>query len=127
MVRQSEPDGQARGPAENTGPRFGRAAPAWPADSRQARKVIGSGVEVGREWELADRLRREMVAGLLERGELSPRWRAAFESVARHGFIPDTIWRLDRRITDGPDLVPVHRGENPAAWLAEAYANAASP
>jgi protein-L-isoaspartate(D-aspartate) O-methyltransferase len=64
-----------------------------------------------------------MVAGLLERGELSPPWREAFDHVARHEFIPDTMWQLDRRITDGPDLVPVGRAQDPGAWLVEAYKN----
>ena len=68
-----------------------------------------------------------MVAGLLKRGELSPPWREAFDHVARHEFIPDTMWRLDRRITDGPDLVPVGRAQDPEAWLVEAYKNVGVP
>ncbi|MGH3722131.1 MAG: hypothetical protein ACRDRI_25480 [Pseudonocardiaceae bacterium] len=66
-------------------------------------------------------LRREMVAGLVQRSELSLAWRPAVEQVARHWFIPDTVWRLDDDLV-GPDLVPLHRAHDPAGWLADAYA-----
>jgi protein-L-isoaspartate(D-aspartate) O-methyltransferase len=66
-----------------------------------------------------------MVAGLLERGELTPRWRPAFESVPRHRYIPDTVYEELDESVDGPDLLPLHRADDPERWLAIAYANSA--
>jgi protein-L-isoaspartate O-methyltransferase len=72
----------------------------------------------------AERARRKLVAGLVQRGGLSPRWRPAFEHVARHAFLPDTTYRLDRSVPAGtPDLVPLRRSEDPGGWLARAYAD----
>jgi protein-L-isoaspartate(D-aspartate) O-methyltransferase len=70
----------------------------------------------------ADSLRAEMVAGLIERGELSSDWRAAFEEVPRHWFIPDRVWRHAPNAGGAPDLVPVDRAEDPTGWLAMSYA-----
>jgi hypothetical protein len=39
----------------------------------------------------ADTLRRRMVEGLVERGELDEQWRAAFAEVLRHWSVPDFI------------------------------------
>jgi len=65
-----------------------------------------------------------MVTALVERGELSPEWRPAFEQVARHRFIPDIVYRHDES-AGGPDLLPVRRADDPEGWLARAYANSA--
>jgi protein-L-isoaspartate(D-aspartate) O-methyltransferase len=71
----------------------------------------------------ADTLRSVMVAGLVERGELSAPWREVFDTVPRHWFIPDRVWRQDE-CHDGPsDLVPVDRASDPGCWAAMAYAN----
>lgn len=52
---------------------------------------------------------------LSARGDLTPDWRPSFLAVPRKQFIPDTVWRQDMdRI--GPDLVPVHRGDDPDRW-----------
>jgi protein-L-isoaspartate(D-aspartate) O-methyltransferase len=54
---------------------------------------------------------------LIASGHLSPDWRPSFLAVPREAFIPDTIWRPDATKT-GPDLVPVHRAEQPEQWRA---------
>lgn len=63
-----------------------------------------------------------MVAGLVERGELTPPWRPAMEQVARHRFVPDLVWEEDDSV-DGPDLLPLRRADDPDRWLRGAYAN----
>ncbi|WP_156994228.1 rRNA adenine N-6-methyltransferase family protein [Pseudonocardia acaciae] len=68
------------------------------------------------------RLRRAMVAALLERGDLTPAWQPAFEDVARHRFIPDVVWQHDQD-TPGADLLPLRRADDPGGWLAAAYAD----
>lgn len=74
----------------------------------------------------ASRLRQELVAGLVEQGAVSPGWRQAFEDVARHEFLPDTIYQLDRSVPAGePDLVPLRRSEDPDRWLSRAYTDSA--
>ena len=65
-----------------------------------------------------------MVEGLARRGELDPRWRAAFTEVPRHEFIPELVWRHDRDAGAPCDLVPVRRRDDPQLWLERAYANA---
>jgi protein-L-isoaspartate(D-aspartate) O-methyltransferase len=62
-----------------------------------------------------------MIAGLIERGELAPDWRTAFEEVPRDWFIPDRVWRHDPG-GGALDLVPLDRRADPAAWLAMSYA-----
>jgi protein-L-isoaspartate(D-aspartate) O-methyltransferase len=57
---------------------------------------------------------------LASSGELRPVWSGAFAAVARHRFIPDTIW-----LTDHDGLAPLHRRENPQEWMQRAYASAA--
>jgi len=52
---------------------------------------------------------------LIASGHLSPDWRPSFLAVPREAFIPDTIWSPDTTKT-GPDLVPVHRDEQPEQW-----------
>ncbi|WP_018656023.1 methyltransferase domain-containing protein [Actinomadura flavalba] len=66
----------------------------------------------------AERLAARMIAGLTESGELAPEWRGAFEKVARHQFIPDTVW-----VEDGRGLAPVRREEDETAWLELCYAD----
>jgi protein-L-isoaspartate(D-aspartate) O-methyltransferase len=70
-----------------------------------------------------DQARRAMIEGLIARGELTPQWDPAFEAVPRHEFIPDTVYRFVPD-SDGPDLLPLRRADDPAAWLEIAYANA---
>lgn len=60
-----------------------------------------------------------LVAALAESGDLTPEWEGAFRTVARHRFVPDTVW-----IEDGDDLTPVRRADDPEAWLGLCYANA---
>ncbi|QXJ26493.1 methyltransferase domain-containing protein [Actinomadura graeca] len=61
-----------------------------------------------------------MVGDLADSGALHPDWRAAFEAVPRHRFIPDTVWveKEDR-------LTPVHRADGEQAWLELCYSNEA--
>jgi protein-L-isoaspartate(D-aspartate) O-methyltransferase len=59
-----------------------------------------------------------LVAVLAESGDLAPEWEGAFRTVARHRFIPDTVW-----VEDGDDLTPVRRADDPEAWLGLCYAN----
>jgi protein-L-isoaspartate(D-aspartate) O-methyltransferase len=62
-----------------------------------------------------------MVADLIASGELVEQWREAFASVPRHVFIPEVVWWENEDI-DGPaDLVPLHRADDPDAWLERAY------
>lgn len=62
----------------------------------------------------------DLVKDLSARGVLSPEWRAAFASVRRDVFLPDTVWQVD-----GDGLVPLRRADDPAGWLDAAYADAA--
>lgn len=61
-----------------------------------------------------------MLDRLTASGEVTPVWSGAFAAVARHRFIPDTIW-----ITDSAGLVPLHRRDDPHEWLRRVYAPAA--
>ncbi|MGI5207305.1 hypothetical protein ACQEU6_37725 [Spirillospora sp. CA-108201] len=61
-------------------------------------------------------LSERLVSELTGAGDLTPEWRAAFEKVARHRFIPDRVW-----VQDGGLLVPVDRGADEAAWLELCY------
>jgi protein-L-isoaspartate(D-aspartate) O-methyltransferase len=70
-------------------------------------------------------LHRAMLDELTERGELSSDWEDAFAAVPRHVFLPDTVWWQDEKIDGAVDLVPLHRGEEPEAWIAMAYSNQA--
>jgi methyltransferase of ATP-grasp peptide maturase system len=63
-----------------------------------------------------DQLLARLVSELTDSGELAPAWRDAVAAVPRHVFIPDTIWR-----NDDQGLVPLHRAEDPQAWLERAY------
>jgi protein-L-isoaspartate(D-aspartate) O-methyltransferase len=72
----------------------------------------------------AEVLRQRMVEGLVQRGELDERWRAAFSEVPRHAFIPELVWHQDRDAGSHCDLVPLRRREDPQRWLERAYANA---
>jgi len=91
---------------------------------------IGSaGAETGRadngcDIDRAAELRAAMVADLLQRGALTSVWRPAVEHVARHRFIPDTIWTHDDASLSDRDLVPVCRARHTERWLTAAYADA---
>ncbi|MFF4240968.1 methyltransferase domain-containing protein [Actinomadura geliboluensis] len=61
-----------------------------------------------------------LIGVLTEAGDLVPEWRGPFEAVARHRFVPDTVW-----VEDGDLLVPVDRADDEAAWLKLCYANEA--
>jgi protein-L-isoaspartate(D-aspartate) O-methyltransferase len=63
-------------------------------------------------------LSARLVTELTEAGDLTPQWRGPFEAVARHRFIPDTVW-----VEDGDRLVPVDRADDEGAWLELCYAN----
>jgi protein-L-isoaspartate(D-aspartate) O-methyltransferase len=60
---------------------------------------------------------QRLLDDLTASGKLTLPWRAAFAAVARHQFIPDTIWDD----SDG-ELVPLRRAEDPDRWLDAAYA-----
>jgi protein-L-isoaspartate O-methyltransferase len=62
----------------------------------------------------------QMLDRLTASGELTPGWSGAFAVVARHRFIPDTIW-----VTNRDGLVPLHRRDDPPEWMRRAYASAA--
>lgn len=51
-------------------------------------------------------------------------WRGALETVPRHSFLPPTVWVRNPE-PGGPARVPLHRDEDPEAWLAVAYGDAA--
>jgi protein-L-isoaspartate(D-aspartate) O-methyltransferase len=63
-------------------------------------------------------LLRRMVDDLATCGVLEAEWREAFLAVPRHAFIPDLVWRQERR-----ELVPLHRDDDPSRWLQLAYAS----
>lgn len=70
-------------------------------------------------------LLRGLVDDLTTRGVLAPEWCAAFGSVPRHLFIPDTVWEADEDTDDVHDLLPLHRADDPQRWLELAYRNRA--
>ena len=63
-----------------------------------------------------------MVAGLVATGALDETWRAAFEQVPRHLFIPEVLWLLDRQA--GGRLRPFCREDDQTRWLELAYRDA---
>ncbi|MGH3795502.1 MAG: methyltransferase domain-containing protein [Pseudonocardiaceae bacterium] len=63
---------------------------------------------------------RDLVAWLIDSGELVSDWREAFAAVPRHRFIPDTIW-----VDDRAGLVPLRRAADPLEWMRHAYGPAA--
>lgn len=63
-------------------------------------------------------LSARLITELAEAGDLTPDWRGPFDKVARHLFVPDTVW-----VQDGDRLVPVERADDEAAWLELCYAN----
>lgn len=65
----------------------------------------------------ATSLLRQLVSELAADGDLTAGWRHAFETVPRHLFIPDLVWREER------SLIPLHRSDDPTTWLTLAYAN----
>lgn len=71
-------------------------------------------------------LRQRLVDHLVAIGLLDQRWRPSFADVPRHAFIPDTVWR--QVVTDDdadvtPLLAPMHRADDPTAWLEHVYRN----
>lgn len=54
-------------------------------------------------------------------GVLAAEWVAAFRSVPRHLFVPDTVWWRDPQVAGMHDLVPLTRRSDPQTWLAMAY------
>ncbi|MPZ66812.1 MAG: methyltransferase domain-containing protein [Pseudonocardiaceae bacterium] len=68
----------------------------------------------------SESLSRQLLDQLTDSNELTPAWRDAFASVPRQVFIPDTIWR-----NDGDGLVPLHRTEDPQAWMQRAWGDRA--
>lgn len=70
----------------------------------------------------AERRRADLIAELSAAGSLDDAWRPAFEQVARHEFLPDTIWIVDR--ATGGRLRPLHRDDEPDGWLDRAYRDA---
>ena len=68
----------------------------------------------------AAELSARLIGELTEAGDVTPDWRGSFETVARHRFIPDTVW-----VEDGDRLLPVDRADDEAAWLELCYANEA--
>ncbi len=64
----------------------------------------------------AETLHRQLVEELVAAGTLTEGWRAAFEAVPRHAFIPDLTWHHGRA-----GLVPRRRAEDPDTWLWDAY------
>jgi protein-L-isoaspartate O-methyltransferase len=65
--------------------------------------------------------RARLVAELVTAGSLDDDWRAAFEQVPRHLFIPDTVWQVSD--ADGGRLMPLQRDDAPDTWLELAYRN----
>jgi protein-L-isoaspartate(D-aspartate) O-methyltransferase len=66
-----------------------------------------------------DALNRRLVDELAAAGALPVRWRAAFLATPRHLFVPAAVWD---RANDGT-LTARHCDDDPAGWLATAYAN----
>lgn len=64
----------------------------------------------------AEILHRQLVEKLVAAGTVTEDWRAAFETVPRHTFIPDLIWHYSEA-----GLVPRHRADDPDGWLSAAY------
>ncbi|MGH3913993.1 MAG: methyltransferase domain-containing protein [Pseudonocardiaceae bacterium] len=68
----------------------------------------------------AEQLRAGLVAELAAAGTLTEDWRAAFEAVPRHVFIPDITWH--QGTANGKwGLIPRHRADDPDGWLATVY------
>jgi protein-L-isoaspartate(D-aspartate) O-methyltransferase len=65
---------------------------------------------------MVDRLSADHLAGWA--AQVAP-WLPALATVPRHAFIPDTVWVKNPR--HWPTLLPLHRGDDPARWLALAY------
>jgi methyltransferase of ATP-grasp peptide maturase system len=62
-------------------------------------------------------LHQRLLADLAASGKLTPPWRDAFAKVARHQFIPDTVWE-----DSSGELVPLRRADDPDRWWDAAYA-----
>jgi protein-L-isoaspartate(D-aspartate) O-methyltransferase len=62
-------------------------------------------------------LHQRLLDDLAASGKLTPPWRDAFAKVARHQFIPDTVWE-----DSSGELVPLRRADDPDRWWDAAYA-----
>ncbi|MGH4008514.1 MAG: methyltransferase domain-containing protein [Pseudonocardiaceae bacterium] len=76
------------------------------------------------DWDV---LRRRMVEAVGADGQVSAwpeflSWREALGAVARHEFIPDTVWV--EHSDPPPTLVALHREQDPQRWLQMVYAAA---
>jgi protein-L-isoaspartate O-methyltransferase len=65
--------------------------------------------------------RARLVTDLVAAGSLGDDWRAGFEQVPRHLFIPDVVWRVSA--ADGGRLMPLSRDADPDMWFEMAYRN----
>ena len=65
-------------------------------------------------------LHRRLVEELVAAGTLAEDWRAAFEAVPRHAFIPDLTWQHGT-VNGRSGLIPRHRVDDPDGWLSAAY------
>jgi protein-L-isoaspartate(D-aspartate) O-methyltransferase len=65
-------------------------------------------------------LHRRLVEELVAAGTLTDDWRAAFEAVPRHAFIPDLTWH-NGTVNGTWGLLPRRRADDPADWLSAAY------
>lgn len=88
-------------------------ARAWKTRAKRSRTRRGRRSREARQEMInpGDRLRC-LVDKLTASGELTDGWRAAFLSVPRHMFIPETIWR-----DNGTALVPLRRADDPSPPL----------
>jgi protein-L-isoaspartate O-methyltransferase len=68
----------------------------------------------------AETLHRRLVEELVAAGTVADDWRAAFEAVPRHAFIPDLTWH-DGTANGRWGLIPRHRADDPDGWLLAAY------
>ncbi len=65
-------------------------------------------------------LHLRLVEELVAAGTLPKDWRASFEAIPRHAFVPDLIWRYGT--SNGKwGLTPHHRVDDPDGWLSAAY------
>ncbi|WP_084210615.1 methyltransferase domain-containing protein [Pseudonocardia acaciae] len=68
-----------------------------------------------------ERERARLVTDLVAAGSLGDDWRAAFEQVPRHEFIPGTVWQVSEAA--GGRLLPLRRDTDPDTWSKLAYRN----
>lgn len=66
-------------------------------------------------------LHDDLVHSLERAGVLTSEWRAAFLTVPREQFIPDTAWRRSADVRGMSDLVPLTRAVDPEGWMDLVY------